>query len=314
MNKLVNTILFLSFLFLSFKAWSLNTALYLSDKTRYPIEEAGKALARVIHENSKAVLIFVHGRGKHPQKGLEMLPELEKRYAIRVIMFHWDSWINPFTRPTQNAEEAGADLLQVLMQLDDFKHNNPQLMKTVGFSMMAHSMGSIVVESMLKEYAANSFSQNLFKNLIINQSDSEAREHSGWLSRADFQKNLFVTFSNKDSILKLSQKLDPGHRLGLGLRLKDETKKTKRPIFPKTKGYFPWAAQANYMNFTKVTKKLHNTYLPKQKEKYKTAIDFFKNILGSKNYKLTSVNNIFKKKFPNERLPHPLIYELRKSP
>lgn len=72
--------------------------LYTSDEVAWTIKQAGAALAKLAGAR-RPIIIFVHGRGKEPNKSLrgatfvvgQAVRKLEEGYGAKVLMFNWDS-------------------------------------------------------------------------------------------------------------------------------------------------------------------------------------------------------------------------------
>ena len=161
-------------------------------------------------------ILFVHGRGKHPEKAFEkaILSNLESNYSAKVIMFNWPSWNGALSFPEDQARSSADDFINVLRQLKSFKNNNPQLTNNIRFTLLTHSMGSLVLEQASKQ---GDLATDLFDTLIINSSASAGKGHADWLNRIALSENIYVTVNRDDSILGPAGARLAGRRLGKGL-------------------------------------------------------------------------------------------------
>ncbi|MFT6068931.1 MAG: hypothetical protein ACJAT2_002959 [Bacteriovoracaceae bacterium] len=169
----------------------------------------------------KNILFYVHGRGQHPEKGIDYLPQFEKSYNLKIVMFHWDSWINTITRPERNAVAAGADLNNCLQNLEQYKKEKPEAFKNRKIFYMSHSMGNIVFKSFMENYYSRNFPDDLFAGLILNAPDVESRHHNKWVDKINFSRNIYINFNGDDFTLLGSKAIDykdfrffRGYRLG----------------------------------------------------------------------------------------------------
>lgn len=178
-------------------------------------------LKKLFRKNTKnPILFFVHGRGKHPEKGLDYLPEFEQRYGLDILMFHWDSWINAISRPEQNAIDAASRLAHCFEEIQEFKDEHPSLFKKRPVHFMAHSMGNIVFKSLIEnhQFEAKKF---LFESVTLNASDVPYDEHKKWIEKIKLAPNIYITFNSNDAVLIGSKFIDykdgdffSGRRLG----------------------------------------------------------------------------------------------------
>lgn len=174
----------------------------------------------------KNLVIFVHGRGagkiKHPQKAItQQLPFIENEYGTRAILFNWEGSGNGGGSgfPEKEARAASGDLYKVLSQLDKYRRQNAERLSGVKFSLLTHSMGSIVVEETIKRNLEN-IKEGLLDVLLLSSSASKSKKHSRWLNKASLAKNVLVTLNSEDGILGFGGFLR-GRRLGKGLKKRE---------------------------------------------------------------------------------------------
>ena len=127
-----------------------------------------------------------------------MIPVLEKG-EVRVLMLWWPGNSGTFSFPSDKARRAAGNLSSLLSQLIVLKKNGILADKKMVF--ITHSMGSIVLEEFLLNHYNNSFNYKLFDNVILSASASKSKDHSDWLKKLDFARNIFVMINPNDRLL-----------------------------------------------------------------------------------------------------------------
>jgi hypothetical protein len=167
------------------------------------------------HDN---LILFIHGRGKHPEKAFKksLIADLESNYSAKVIMFHWGpSWAGPTGFPDDNAKASAKDLERILIELGEYQRRNSHLVENIKFTLLTHSMGSIVLEPILK--SENLSIGKIFDTVVISSSASAGKGHSEWVNHIDFSDSVYVTVNLDDPLLGLAGTKMGGRRLGKGL-------------------------------------------------------------------------------------------------
>lgn len=169
-------------------------------------------------EQADNLILFIHGRGKHPQKAFKqnILVDLEKDYSAKVIMFHWPSWQGKYAFPVANARNAATDFNRILEQISTYKAQHKDKLKNIKFTLLSNSMGSYVLEQAMitKEHEY----KDLFDTILINAAASSAKTHAKWVNKMSMSKDIYITFNTKDKLLdKIGIKL-LHKRLGKGLK------------------------------------------------------------------------------------------------
>ena len=200
------------------------------------MEDAQSALAEA-YSRGKPVVVFVHGRGKEPNKSFRgatfakglAVWKLELGYDCTVVMFNWDSAFSGFqfrdrSRALENAVEGGSRLAEFLRELALFEADHPALAKPV---LLAHSMGSIVVKHAVEGGTWPTVGP-LFTQAILSEPDADDVGHSAWLGMLGGHEKVFSTLNADDKILQRSDNTRPAgaHALGLG---------TSEPLAPNVK-------------------------------------------------------------------------------
>ena len=182
--------------------------LYLSDGSNYNFDQIDTALDRA-YSYKKPVILFVHGRGNEPKKSLEggtfvdgnAVHKLEEQYNIKVVMFNWQSkaFLYDRTKPLSHMNESALSFKKVLTATQKYL----KISKNKKISLLAHSMGSIVVQTYVKNYGWEPKTR-LFSNVIFTSPDADNKNHALWLDQIAKIENTFVTINQDDDILSQS--------------------------------------------------------------------------------------------------------------
>ena len=178
----------------------------------------------------RPLIVFIHGRGKHPEKafgddpetGLDILVQMRTRYSAEVLMVHWPSWLDVMGYPSLNAREAGPHLQLLFERLYHFRDTGGAA-GTRPLTLFVHSMGNQLLSSYMEDYPGNAHGrQPLFETLILNAPDVDLEDHGQWVERIDFVGRIFILLNtDKDRLLQLSSYLWQKPRLGRQLHHAD---------------------------------------------------------------------------------------------
>lgn len=202
--------------------YSANTPLYTSDAKAHRIAELPDLLDQLF-ASGKPVIVFVHGRGDEPQKSLKggkyvegkAVHKLEKQYDARVLMFNWDSKATLWdrTKPLSHMKEAANNLKSVLDWIKEYRAHKYQDRPLV---LLAHSMGAIVVQTVVSEYGWPASNPRMFSNVVLTGADADNKGHEKWLGKISAVENVYVSVNYDDNILKKSDDDRPKGVLPLG--------------------------------------------------------------------------------------------------
>jgi esterase/lipase superfamily enzyme len=193
----------------------------LPDQVRYPHD----ALARLLDARREdireqgALVLFVHGRGRHPDKAYDsgMLEDMERAYEAPVVMFHWPSWTGPLSLPVRNAEAATPFLDDVLVQLESVR---PELVD-VRVTLLVHSMGARLLQALVEERsladAGRQAAQPPWDALVLSAADVDRDGHASWLEDCDLARSTHVLTNRGDLSLCVLRGELGRVRLGQGL-------------------------------------------------------------------------------------------------
>lgn len=203
------SILLLGFgLFLSNKAQAADTGFdpafaYFTLDGRFKTNEAREALT-IAFKAGKPILVYVHGRGKEPNKSLhvkKILPiVLEKHYGVSVIMVNWDSYgfLLDRKRPLRNTPEGASRLGELIMAM---REDQQQGKLPNNISLLVHSLGNVVLQDTVEAGAWNGISTPLFKNVVLTSPDADTQGHNVWLEKLASVERVWVTINHADRVL-----------------------------------------------------------------------------------------------------------------
>ncbi len=169
-------------------------------------------------EHYDNVILFIHGRGKHPEKALKkkMIANLESDYSAKVIMFHWPSWQGTLAFPERQARSSAGDFVRILRDIENIKIKYPDMAQGIKFTLLTHSMGCLVLEQSVSDMGAQS-PQGLFDTLLISASACSSQEHANWANQLTLSRHLYITVNRYDPMLGSASIRELGRRLGMGL-------------------------------------------------------------------------------------------------
>ena len=189
--------------------YNKDVPLYTSDRIGYTASDV-PALLDDLNANGEVVLIFVHGRGNEPNKSLNgatfiegrAVHKLEKQYQVPVVMFNWNSkaFLGDRDKPLSRMDVASKSLHTILTAIADYQGSvadSPSLV------LLVHSMGSIVVETMVNKQGWPA-DEAIFKTVLFSAPDSDNLAHEQWLEKIASIENVFLTVNRDDKALRRS--------------------------------------------------------------------------------------------------------------
>jgi hypothetical protein len=209
--------------------YEIGTGIYIQDEYKLTSPNNIPAILDHFEKTSpdKNIIFYIHGRGRDTQDEWRAISNIEKTFDSKVIMFHWPSWKNLITRPVDNAKKAAIVLDESFRQIKDYKDQHPEIFAHKKISLLAHSMGNIVVREYVEKYynhdLSDKYGDPLFMSFVSAGADVGFTDHRAWLSKLDFAAKKFVTMNNRDLVLLLSYLLDLKikqplfYKLGLGV-------------------------------------------------------------------------------------------------
>lgn len=254
---------------------TFDSAIYTSAKQKFTVGKIGDAIDAVLvaRPATDHVILFVHGRacggGGEPDKSLAgSVPELEQAKGASVLLFYWPGSDDacPAGFPESRALDAGPALRFALARVQTWAQGHASTKAKLGFSLLTHSMGNIVLESALSP-GTTGLSSSLFGTAILNSSATALAKHAPWLAKLDFATQVYVTVNDGDKVL-LAAGLGRGTRLGKALDAE------------------PLTSRAAYVDFSAAGVN-HQYYVPSGQKGVHLG-DFYGAVLAGKPYPLST--------------------------
>jgi hypothetical protein len=236
-----------------------------------PASGSSKQLLRTLKEiqsdpNCDNFILFVHGRGKHPEKAFKqrLLQDLESNYSAKVLMFHWPSWEGPLAFPEQQARDSAKDFISVLTAIKTCRQTRPDLVKGIRFTLLTQSMGSLVLEEAIQSQAHATL-DNLFDTLVMTAPASYTKDHATWVDAMRLSEHTYIVFNRYDPVLGTAGLKEMGRRLGKGLKSRGQS--------------VDLASRAVYVDATRLTL-FHRYYLHRYLKTSPALKAFFDQVLN----------------------------------
>ncbi len=208
--------------------------LYTTDNVGHSINELPELLDKLLND-SKPVILFVHGRGDEPQKSMigtgmfvsnfvegKAFRKLENGYRANVLMFNWDSKRKGFgpilltdrSGPLSNMPTASLALESMLYVIKQYYEDKPNAKR---MALIAHSMGNIVLEKVVKNENKWISEKPLFSNVLLSSSDANDLNHKEWVDKISAVESVYITVNADDDTLNRSMDERPEGARALGL-------------------------------------------------------------------------------------------------
>jgi len=236
-----------------------------------PASDSSKQLIKTLEKiqsdpNCDNFILFVHGRGKHPEKAFRqrLLLDLESDYSAKVLMFHWPSWEGPLAFPEQEARDSAEAFISVLSAIKTCRHTHPDLVEGIRFTLLTQSMGSLVLEEAVRKQA-HARLENLFDTLVMSAPASYTKDHATWVNAMHLAPHTYIVFNRYDPVLGSAGLREMGRRLGKGLKSQGES--------------VDLARHAVYVDATRLTL-LHRYYLHRTLKTAPALKVFFDQVLN----------------------------------
>lgn len=267
--------------------------LYVRDGSKFGFDEVDKALDRV-YSTGKPVVMFIHGRGNEPNKSLDKatfveggaVRKIEDHYNATVLMFNWDSqaFLYDRSKPLSKMKESAESLAVVLTKMWKYFESHPDVKRP---SLVAHSMGSIVVETYIKKYGWFPYAASaLFSRVFFTSPDADNTNHWIWLNEIGRTEKVYLSINKNDDILEKSNNDREGEAKPLGLW----------PISP-------YSENVVYLDLTNIAGGVHEAFNKENMKSQAYFCQIFDRIIkgssptiNSQNVMTTEVANYFKVK------------------
>jgi pimeloyl-ACP methyl ester carboxylesterase len=192
--------------------------LFMLPDARFSLDEAASILTEA-YAQDKPVLIYIHGRAKNvgePRKSVEKgIYDGLENYGISVLGFTWDAASGGFDE--DDAIKSVNDFDRFLNEINAFLLEHPEKNSP---SLLAHSMGNIIVAELAKRGGIGTDRGKLFENIVLSAAAVRRKNHHEWLEQIGASQRTYVVTNAKDKMLKLA---------GLGPLPNKLGRKLKRP-------------------------------------------------------------------------------------
>jgi esterase/lipase superfamily enzyme len=163
-------------------------------------------------------VVFVHGFNQSFLKNLTKCRHLEELYGVNVLAFSWPSNQGGFKpneyKKSRAAAKASTNAFdRMLEKLSAYLADRPFSDEcSIRVSLMAYSLGNFVVENFVRAPVFTAETK-VFENILLTQADVNLKGHAEWIGSMQHGKRVYVTINEDDSVLKLSDVVNPS-RLG----------------------------------------------------------------------------------------------------
>ncbi|MDH5755453.1 MAG: alpha/beta hydrolase [Nitrospinota bacterium] len=242
-------------------------------------------------------LFMIHGAGQPTVGALEQAARLKALHGVNVILFLWPSWsrvlsltvlakmapmlirragltwpkaalalgyglyeekMKQYQQAREKAKTCRTALDAALRMVEKDFTVKAAMVEGFSISMMAHSLGALVVESMTRDPALTGPGR-IFDNVILNAADVDSEGHAQWASALNIGQRLYVIQNRYDAALQASRTL-AGNPRRLGARLKGELAENVTAYIDLSPGKGSAARHAFFMMDEKQNREIKNLY------------------------------------------------------
>lgn len=169
----------------------------------------------------KDIVVYAEGMGKVFTSNVARAQLMSAQYNVNVVMFDYAS-TNSTYKPSKNfrfarsnARNSAAQYLSLLKEIRQARVDDAPWLSGLKLSTFYHSMGNIILEKMVQEHDISSINQEPFiDNLILNAACVPMKEHSEWVEKIKFAKQIYVHYNRTDIQLKGAHLLTMKRQLG----------------------------------------------------------------------------------------------------
>jgi len=182
-----------------------------------PSKKAFKEFKKLLLDNNKNCVFYVHGYNKSFEESISQGWELQKRYGVGVLVFSWASnpgGIPPLDYPKARAI-AGASSPAIDMTLEKlgrYMCEEADVDCGISLNLLTHSLGNYLFQRFV-EKPLFSGETRIFDNLILHQADVDSEGHEAWVDKLRYARRVYATINERDKILDISDLVNPD-RLG----------------------------------------------------------------------------------------------------
>lgn len=171
-------------------------------------------------------VVFIPGYCSPLKEGLDKSLELLKAHQTNVILFSWPSdprlpAISPIDKYFRTQEAATLSASALVRAIEGINRVLIQPARAISgnrskfsVNLLAHSLGSHVVQHYINLASPHSGDLSMFDNVILHQPDVNFAGHSEWVKRIRARAKSYITTNKFDEILKNVSNLVNPTRLG----------------------------------------------------------------------------------------------------
>lgn len=188
----------------------------ITSRSRLPSEDVYKEVMRCMRKEKRPCLLYVHGFNTSFRDLLERARVLEKTYQIELVCFTWPSnpggFITGEYRQARIAAEVSAPAFgRAVDKLIRYQMKYERERCAESVNLLIHSLGNYMFRRLVESPVYDR--RRLLRNIVIAASDVDSADHAQWLALVNYCKRLYVTINEQDSVLRISEKVNPP-RLG----------------------------------------------------------------------------------------------------
>lgn len=176
--------------------------LFIPTKKQFSLADAEQAL-EIAYGKGNPVLIYIHGRAKgigEPRKSLEQgIYKSLKKYGVSVVGFTWDADDGGYDESRPIASTGDFD--QFLDTLGAYLESHPDSNKP---SLLAHSMGNIIISELAKDDRLGNERGQLFENIVLSAPAVKRKRHHRWLASIGVSRRNYVMVNPNDTVLEFA--------------------------------------------------------------------------------------------------------------
>ncbi len=163
-------------------------------------------------DDSKDILLFVHGHGKTFPLSLPRAWRIKTRYDVSLILFDWPAKHSNFNKSLARVRRCGENFYNLLLNLKEYRENT--MAEDQHLSVMAHSLGNYYLTHFVVNGSWQYLNEPFIDNIIFNAAAVRTKEHGEVISRLTISDNKYVVLNKRDKVLRGAHILTSGKMLG----------------------------------------------------------------------------------------------------
>lgn len=196
--------------------------------------------AMKIMDNSKDILLFVHGHGKTFNEILPRSMQIKKRYDVSLILFDWPAKNSNFNKSLARVRRCSDNFYNTLLDLEKYRANS--MNENQSLNILAHSLGNYFITHFVVNGCWQFMNTPFIDNIIFNAPAVRSKEHGEVISLINIARKKYVVLNKNDRILRGANLLTSGKMLGNVV-------------------IEPFADNTSYINFTNIAGREHTYFV-----------------------------------------------------